>query len=195
MKWIKKVAVTPLETVAKVIDSLSGASTTNAPSIKAVNTAIDGLLSAIDAKQDKITLTASKAVVTNSSGKLTASGTTATQIGYLNSLTGNVQTQINNLKNALNDKTQIAKESKNVAVIATEAQTVYSASFTFSASPNYEDIGLYTVYTDTPNVRIDSVARVDGVSSFTYYVLYHGVTNNAAGGIYINVYFSSTYEI
>jgi len=41
-KWIKKVATTPLNTIAKVIDSLTGSSTTNAPSIHAVNTALAG---------------------------------------------------------------------------------------------------------------------------------------------------------
>lgn len=43
MKWIKKIASTPLETIARVINSLdSGAdATTNAPSIKAVNDALD----------------------------------------------------------------------------------------------------------------------------------------------------------
>ena len=43
MKWIKKVASTPLEAIARVINSLdSGAdATTNAPSIKAVNDALD----------------------------------------------------------------------------------------------------------------------------------------------------------
>lgn len=43
MKWIKKVASTPLETIARVIDSLdSGAdATTNAPSIHAVNDALE----------------------------------------------------------------------------------------------------------------------------------------------------------
>ena len=40
--WIKKVATTPLNTIAKVIDSLSGSSTENAPSIHAVNTALSG---------------------------------------------------------------------------------------------------------------------------------------------------------
>ena len=40
--WIKKVATTPLNTIAKVIDSLSGSSTENAPSIHAVNTALNG---------------------------------------------------------------------------------------------------------------------------------------------------------
>lgn len=39
-KWIKKVATTPLDAIAKVIDSLSGSSTTNAPSIRAVNVAL-----------------------------------------------------------------------------------------------------------------------------------------------------------
>ena len=43
MKWIKKVAATPLEAIAKVIDSLNGGDNerTNAPSIKAVNDALD----------------------------------------------------------------------------------------------------------------------------------------------------------
>lgn len=40
MKWIKKVAVTPMDLVAKVIDSLSGNSKINAPSIHAVNAAL-----------------------------------------------------------------------------------------------------------------------------------------------------------
>ena len=43
MKWIKKVAVTPLEAIAKVIDSFnSGADkTTNAPSIRIVENALN----------------------------------------------------------------------------------------------------------------------------------------------------------
>lgn len=38
--WIKKVAVTPLNTIAKVIDSLTGNSTTDAPSVHAVKSAL-----------------------------------------------------------------------------------------------------------------------------------------------------------
>lgn len=50
MKWIKKVASTPLDTIAKVINSLVSGDdkTTNAPSIKAVT-------DALAAKVDKIT--------------------------------------------------------------------------------------------------------------------------------------------
>lgn len=50
MKWIKKVAETPLEAIAKVIDSFtSGADkVTNAPSIRAVEDALDGKASAGD---------------------------------------------------------------------------------------------------------------------------------------------------
>jgi microcystin-dependent protein len=40
MKWLKKIADTPLDIKAKVIDSLSGSSNINAPSIRAVNEAI-----------------------------------------------------------------------------------------------------------------------------------------------------------
>lgn len=42
MKWLKKVASTPLTTIARVIDSLQSGQneTTNAPSIKAVNDAL-----------------------------------------------------------------------------------------------------------------------------------------------------------
>jgi hypothetical protein len=42
MKWIKKVAATPLESVARVIDSLTSENErTNAPSIRAVKEAVD----------------------------------------------------------------------------------------------------------------------------------------------------------
>lgn len=43
MKWLKKVAATPLTTIAKVINSLAGGEneTTNAPSIKAVKDALE----------------------------------------------------------------------------------------------------------------------------------------------------------
>lgn len=43
MKWIKKVAVTPLEAIAKVIDSFSSGAdkTTNAPSIRIVENALN----------------------------------------------------------------------------------------------------------------------------------------------------------
>ncbi len=43
MKWIKKVTTTPIDTIAKVIDSLDQATNnrTNAPSIRAVNEALD----------------------------------------------------------------------------------------------------------------------------------------------------------
>ncbi len=43
MKWLKKVATTPLTTIAKVINSLAGGEneTTNAPSIKAVKDALE----------------------------------------------------------------------------------------------------------------------------------------------------------
>ncbi len=38
--WIKKVAVTPLNTIAKVFDTLAGNSTTDAPSVHAVKSAL-----------------------------------------------------------------------------------------------------------------------------------------------------------
>lgn len=38
--WIKRVSVHPLNTIAKVIDALTGNSTTDAPSIHAVKTAL-----------------------------------------------------------------------------------------------------------------------------------------------------------
>lgn len=43
MKWLKKVAATPLETIARVVDSLQAQTNdrTNAPSIRAVNEAIN----------------------------------------------------------------------------------------------------------------------------------------------------------
>ena len=42
MRWLKKIADTPLDTTAKVVDSLAqqANSTTNAPSIRAVNAGI-----------------------------------------------------------------------------------------------------------------------------------------------------------
>lgn len=42
-KWLKKVDETPLVQNARVIDSLSGNSTTNAPSIRAVNSALNAI--------------------------------------------------------------------------------------------------------------------------------------------------------
>lgn len=39
-KWIKKVAVTPLNAIAKVINSLTGDSTQDAPSVHIVKTAL-----------------------------------------------------------------------------------------------------------------------------------------------------------
>ena len=50
MKWIKKIAQTPLDTLAKVIDSLSSGDNpqTNAPSINAVNGAITTLTTAVN---------------------------------------------------------------------------------------------------------------------------------------------------
>lgn len=40
MKWIKKITTTPLTTLARVINSVSGNSTTDAPSVYAVKTAL-----------------------------------------------------------------------------------------------------------------------------------------------------------
>lgn len=54
--WIKKVETTPLNTIAKVIDSLTGSSTTNAPSIHAVNEALDDLDARINELDTKITV-------------------------------------------------------------------------------------------------------------------------------------------
>lgn len=41
--WIKKVSTTPLNAIAKVIDSLSGGSTVNAPSIHAVSVGLEAI--------------------------------------------------------------------------------------------------------------------------------------------------------
>ena len=198
MKWIKKVSTTPLENIAKVIDSLSGQSTTNAPSIKAVNGAIASLTSLINTKQDKITLTANKAVVTDGNGKLKASGTSATQIGYLNSLTGNVQTQLNNINNAISNLSTISRLYKEKTVTAANAGDIYSTTFTFGTSDGYNaplDGGLYTVYSNTNGIRIDSVTRSTELNSVSYYVLYHGTTNNASGKLTLNVFLSSSFDI
>ena len=111
MKWIKKVSTTPLDTVAQVIDSLSGASATNAPSINAVNNAINNLLTALDDKQDKITgsastittgeLTANRAVITNGDKKIAVSNTTNTELGYVHGVTSNIQNQIDGKEDAV----------------------------------------------------------------------------------------------
>lgn len=111
MKWIKKVATTPLSTIAQVIDSLSGASATNAPSINAVNAAINNLLTALDNKQDEITgsastvtsgeLTANRAVISNGSKKIAVSNTTSTELGYVHGVTSNIQNQIDGKENAV----------------------------------------------------------------------------------------------
>lgn len=52
--WIKRVSVTPLNAIAKVIDSLNGSSTTNAPSIHAVNTALGSLEDSVDSLETSV---------------------------------------------------------------------------------------------------------------------------------------------
>lgn len=104
MKWIKKVATTPITAMAMVIDSLSGSSATNAPSINAVKNAINNLLTEINGKQDTITgsassitssnLTANRALITNGSKKVAISDTTATELGYVHGVTSAIQNQI-----------------------------------------------------------------------------------------------------
>lgn len=198
MKWIKKVSTTPLENIAKVINSLANGSDTNAPSINAVNGAISSLTSLINTKQDKISMTANKAVITDGNGKLKTSGTSATQIGYLSTLTGNVQTQINNINTAISNLSTISRLYKENTVTAANAGDIYSTTFTFGASDGYNlplDGGLYTVYSSTNGIRIDSVTRSTDLNSVSYYVLYHGTTNNASGKLTLNVFLSSSFDV
>ena len=191
MKWIKKVSTTPLDTVAKVIDSLSGSSATNAPSIKAVNEAIASLTAAIEAKQDTITLTANRAVVTDSNGKLKAASVTATELSYLDDATGNIQAQIGTLDAAVQTKADITSLTKSNNVTAANAGDVYSTTFRFSNSDGYVqngDAGIISAYSDTNNIRIDSFTKsaLSGQTYVEYYVLYHGTQNGATGKITFN---------
>ena len=63
--WIKRVSVHPLNTIAKVIDSLTGSSTTNAPSIHAVNTALANKADVADAyTTDNLTFSLSGTTLT-----------------------------------------------------------------------------------------------------------------------------------
>ena len=198
MKWIKKVSTTPLGTIAKVIDSLSGSSTTNAPSIRAVNGAITELLSTIDSvqtavegKQATITgaassitttnLTSGRALVSNSNGKVGVSSVTSTELNSLSGIDGNIQEKItNNIPRRLH---------KNLLVIADVAGSVYSTTATFTASDGYDvnqDSKMITVYSSTNNIRIDSVTRVDAFNKVTYYILYHSTQAETGGTITIN---------
>lgn len=191
MKWIKKVSTTPLSAIAQVIDSLSGSSATNAPSIKAVNEAIASLTAAIEAKQDAITLTANKAVVTDANGKLKASSVTATQLGYLSGVTSDIQTQITTLDAAVATKADVTSLSKSNNVTAANAGDVYSTTFKFQSTDGYVqngDAGIFSAYSDTNSIRIDSVTKsaLSGQTYVEYYVLFHGTQNGATGKITFN---------
>lgn len=191
MKWIKKVATTPLDTIAKVIDSLSGNSATNAPSINAVKEAITSLMETINAKQDIITLTANKAVITDANGKLKASSTAAAKLGYLANVNGDIQEQLDEVTSAVSTKAVVTGLSKTKSVTAANAGDIYSVTFAFDSSDGYTqsgDAGIISVLSNTNSIRIDSVTK-GGLVSAThaeYYVLYHGTSNGATGNITFN---------
>lgn len=202
MKWIKKVATTPLENIAKVINSLANGSDTNAPSINAVNGAITAIYNAIDTlsnsvatalsgKQATITgaassittnnLTSGRALISNSNGKVGVSSVTSTELNRLSGIQSNVQEQItNNIPRRLH---------KNINVLVDVAGSIYSTTATFTASDGYDvnqDSKMVTVYSSSNNIRIDSVTRVDASNKVTYYILYHGTQAETAGAITIN---------
>lgn len=241
MKWIRKVAETPLETLAKVIDSLSGSSQTNAPSINAVNNALQDMSELIGGKQDEITgagstittdnLTANRALISDANGKVATSGVTSTELNYLDGVTSKIQTQIDakqddidltsgralisnsngkpaasavtstelgyldgatsNLQTQINAKqATITTLQRDVTATAANANDIYAATITFTSTADgynsAKDLGLHSVFSDTNNIRIDSVTMETGTlsnTSITYYVLYHGTTNGATGTI------------
>lgn len=149
MKWIKKVAVTPLNAIAQVIDSLSGASATNAPSINAVNAAINNLLTALDNKQDEITgsastitsgeLTANRAVISNGSKKIAVSSTTSTELGYVHGVTSAIQDQINGKENAISLTASKAVVSNSNGKLTTSNVTSTELSRLHGVTGNIQD--------------------------------------------------------
>lgn len=152
---------------------------------------------ALNNKQDKVNgaastitsnnLTKNRALVSDANGKVAVSPITSTELGYLDNLTGNVQTQINSVKN--NKQNTIYTLQKDVDAQAAIADSVYSATVTFTANADgydgSKDIGIHSVFTDTNNIRIDNVTRARDFSNdrITYYVLYHGTSNGAVGTI------------
>lgn len=202
MKWIKKVATTPLETVAKVINSLANGSDTNAPSINAVNAAITAIYNAIDTLSNSVTtalsgkqatitgaattittnnMVSGRALVSNNDGKVGVSVVTSSELARLSGIEGNVQLQIND-----NKPTRLHKD---ILVSAATAGSVYSTTAVFTASDGYSvaaDSKMVTAYSSTNNIRIDSITRTDGTNKVTYYILYHGTSNDVGGTITVN---------
>lgn len=171
-------------TIGDVLDSKQNTITGAASSVTDSNLTATRLL--VSNSSGKIgtnnALTSGRAVYTNSAGSLGSSTTTTTELGYVHGVTSNIQTQLNSKQSALSTIT------KSVAVECASANTVYSLTITLTSSDGYSrsnDLGVFSVCSDTANIRIESVVETDnslGVS-ITYTILYYSINANESGVI------------
>lgn len=158
----------------------------NVPTSTEMTTALNG-------KQDKITgaassiatsnLTANKALISNGNGKIAVSNISATELSKLSGQTKNIKTNFDEKQNVLKVL------QKDVSASAPIAGDIYSVTVKFTAASDGYDgskaFGLPSAFSDTNQIRIDSITRASNFSNteVTYYVLFHGSQNNAAGTI------------
>lgn len=148
---------------------------------------------AISDKQDKITgaastilasnLTKNRALISDNNGKVGVSSITAAELSKLDGQTKNIKTNFDEKQNVLKVL------QKDVSATAPIAGDVYSVTVKFTAASDGYDgskaFGLPSAFSDTNQIRIDSITRANNFSNteVTYYVLFHGSQNNAAGTI------------
>ena len=155
------------------------------PSSSELNTALNGKQDKINGAASTITgsnLTANKALISNGNGKVAVSNISATELSKLSGQTKNIKTNFDEKQNLL------YALQKDVSVTAPVADDVYSATVKFTSADGYNgmnDLGIYSVFSSNQAIRIDSVTRSDTFSNteITYYVLYHGHSNNDGGTI------------
>ena len=215
MKWIKKVAETPLDLIAKVIDSLSGNSKYNAPSIRAVNAGLatkadnNAVSAALAEKQDIITggastivsanLTANKAVVTTAEGKVGASTVTAEELARLAGVTSNVQSQLNAKVNTI-----VIPNTYKIRA-GTTVRNIESGIYTYNLFTNAQlntmlgvsdvtnlntFVGVLNGDFEAHNIRADNVAYIASTRSWSIH-FDEATIGGAYRFNYIVVYFES----
>ncbi len=151
-----------------------------------INTKVNGKQDTITGAATTVTnsnLTKNRVLISNNNGKIGASSITTTILGYLSGLIGNIQDQLNGKQGKL----RVLQKDKTAQ--APVAGDIYSVTVTFTnAADGYnsmKDLQIFSVESDTNAIRIDSVTKSSVLSNYevTYYVLFHGNSNGAAGVI------------